>query len=334
MKISTRFAALILTIGLIASACGQNTESELTTFLNEIEASLEDTEHNSDSDDTTAAEAAEALEETLGRSFAEDILLPDMTPDEMIALLNTMAGPTDDLTSEIRRIDPEFPNVTTLPDTELIGFSTLIAHVLPPIGLEDRPEEERWDHGTRFEISTSLTPEAAVRAYQDEFAALHPNEVIETRVGTGVYGETHTVDFGFTGSFIRAHEVDGTTVLTALFARDASQQAIDFHSDIKQHALAPDQFSNVTFGVFNNQPPRIDFVSDFRLVEADFDPNQVINELATAAGFTFVSEDILGDQQYTSDDLVATIQVSPSHNTREDGPGRFILTNTYQLTTE
>ena len=152
MKTSTRLAALILTIGLIASACGQNTESELTTFLNEIEASLEDTEHNSDSDDTTAAEA---LEETLGRSFAEDILLPDMTPDEMIALLNTMAGPTGDLTSEIRRIDPEFPNVTTLPDTELIGFSTLIAHVLPPIGLEDRPEEERWAHSCLLYTSPS-----------------------------------------------------------------------------------------------------------------------------------------------------------------------------------
>ena len=195
-------AVLVLTMALIASACGAPSESELSQQqqIDELESRLEELSNASEADDAaveaqiddSAASEAESVDEPAEGPLRDSALNPAIGPNEFADLLESMVGPTDDLNQEMRQIDFSWPDISLLADTTIIGFD-----------FRANFRNGSWRHETMVEFSTTAPAQQVALAYQTELAGLIPNVseevvfnssevedgVVVYRASVGTFGE-------------------------------------------------------------------------------------------------------------------------------------------------
>lgn len=197
----TRLTAVLAAIALTAAACGGGADTAEADRIAELEAQVEALSAQSEQTATTTQAPAkekpeptvvvatteaptlepepEAPEETEPAEVVDDAPTPtdgfatpngpaitaNSTAVEMVAIMQDIAGPTDDLPATFARIG-RLPIVTTMPDTALVDYFYTVQNEYI---WSDQPGGHRSTSQVQF--TTSALPQDVLLAYQTEFAA-------------------------------------------------------------------------------------------------------------------------------------------------------------------
>lgn len=227
-----RTAAVLLTVAVIASACGgsdgtdeQAVIEELQAQVDELTETVEQSTQEQPTPTTTEAapvttaappvtETAEAETTTTAAPDVEPAPIEESSPQvasgtalnaslgvvEAAALVTELSGPTTDLSAQMLRVDPHWPPLETLPDTEIeVVFSGVRLDVF----------EDEWSRRTAVWFTTSASATDSVLAYQTTLASFFPDQ---DTASSNSEQNGRQISFSTVGPFqIQAEEVDGRT---------------------------------------------------------------------------------------------------------------------------
>lgn len=146
-----------------------------------------------------------------------------LTRDQMVSVLSTAMGPTDDFTATVGRVSRLEDPMPTLPDTNVIDVEIHNRHVL-------RGSDWRFENSAALTFVTSAAPVDAVAAYRGAFADLHWEIVERAEVQEGrrfmtIYGDPDVGGFGM-GVDVEVHErVEGGSIVVFKTLEDHHPEA-------------------------------------------------------------------------------------------------------------
>lgn len=138
-----RIIAALVAIVILAAGCGaaDNADSQTAQQIEDLQARIEQL---NDADDTSEAVAEPDIEPatteaptttstttttTTTTPPSVSVLDGSLGPDEFMGVVVDIAGPTDDISAQIRRVDPEFVDLVTPADATITGASTFIRNI-------------------------------------------------------------------------------------------------------------------------------------------------------------------------------------------------------------
>ena len=172
MDARRKVLGLSLGIAIALTACGGDSQSEGAASIPAAEVVEEDAqeatttiaEQESSSTTTTEAEPAETTTTTeLAQQGCDagEGLASDWGTDEITELLERSLGPTDDIAAVLSCF-AEFPEVSTLPDTDIFGIQVVL-----------QPDQRGGLQVSQTATFTTSTSDAdALAAYEAEYLAL------------------------------------------------------------------------------------------------------------------------------------------------------------------
>ena len=352
---NTRMGGLILAVALVASACGgaSEIETEQAAQLEELEAALAElTEENEAAEQeaadatTTAPPTTEATTTTTEAPVVEepvdaepeqpteapaqdeapaatasgpvgDRLDANMGPDEARDLLNSMIGPTDNMSGQAQRIDFIWPELSTLPGTEIVSVKVDI----------DRTRDGGFAQRTEMSFFTTVSPEDAVLVYQTELAALFPEESVSTSTQQN---DDRVFQIARVGFFdVVAQEFEGRTfveITAPSTNREVNADTIAAIQGLGASSVAGDdaELTGITMWHFLGTPT-ISIDHEYEGVSEDEFLTQEAAK-AAAAGWTFEQE-FGGSNEYIVPevDVVGRLRTRDSTLSDEEQPSTTVV---------
>ena len=234
-----------------------------------------------------------------------DAINPSMGFDAVAALMDTILGPTTDLPAQTRRIDSDFPNLSTLPDTEITQFMFNIRWDF---------RDEEWDKNTTVEFFTTASPEDAVLAYQTEFAVLFPEDRVSSSVQQQDELVFHVASVGT--NRVVAREFEGLTFVSIDYWQHvASPEVAAAYGGLEAETLGYGEgtFNEVAIRHFGNS--RTIDTSVMLMDVSEDDLTEIEADLADAAGWTLVDDPADEFRDYSSPDISPVITVHGADRT-------------------
>lgn len=229
-----------------------------------------------------------------------------MNVEQAIALAGSTLGPTTDLSATMQRVYFDFPALSALPDTEILGTNFTF--------LTDFRGD--WKSDSIVLFSTSAAPEDAVLTYQNEFTALFPEDDVQTSVQQNGDVVLHVASIG--GTTIVARDVEGVTLVEIDATQmDTSAAQIEAIAGITPFAFRSEQGVLASVSLDHQfRTPQATIIVTEPVDEDTF----LANEAATAAelGWALIESDE-SSSSYSVDGVSADALVLVDSRTDTDG---------------